>query len=63
MRANWILNFFTLTDDLYLVVTEIEKSLISQILALEEQGLSDTKYYESLTSYIADKHAVKGEDA
>ncbi|MBN2871016.1 MAG: TIGR00730 family Rossman fold protein [Campylobacterales bacterium] len=57
------MNFFTLTDDLYLVVTEIEKSLISQILALEEQGLSDTKYYESLTSYIADKHAVKGEDA
>ncbi len=54
------LDFFTLTDDLHYVVTEIEKSLITQIISLEEQGLSNTKYYESLSSYMTDKHMSEG---
>lgn len=56
------MNFFVLTDDLRFVVTEIEKSLIAQILALEEQGLADTKYYETLSSYAADKHVGEKKD-
>lgn len=56
------MGYFTLTDDLYYVVSEIEKSLIAQILALEEQGLTNTKYYETLSSYMADKQAGEGSD-
>lgn len=48
-------NLLDVTDDLNYVVSEIEKSLIAQMLELEQQGLDDTKYYQSLSSYFADK--------
>lgn len=41
----------TLTDDLDFVVAEIERSLNVQMSALEQQGLDDTKYYHSLSSF------------
>jgi uncharacterized protein (TIGR00730 family) len=56
------MNFFTLTDDLHYVVNEIEKSLIAQMLELEAQGLDHTKYYETLSSYVADKNTGEGSD-
>lgn len=52
------LKYITLTDDLSYVATEIERSLIAQIMALEQQGLENTKYYESLSSYFSDKRSL-----
>jgi uncharacterized protein (TIGR00730 family) len=49
-----------LTDDLDYVVQEIEKSLISQIETLEKEGLEDTKYYHSLSTYITDRCGIGG---
>ena len=49
------LKLMILTDDLTLVVKEIEKSLIAQMVTMEKEGLSDTKYYQVLSSYIADR--------
>jgi len=49
-----------LTDDLEYVVKEIEKSLVSQIETLEQEGLKDTKYYQSLSTYIGDRCGVEG---
>lgn len=56
------MDFLTLTDDVYYVVTEIEKSLIAQMISLEEQGLSNTKYYETLSSYLAEKRTGERDD-
>jgi len=44
------LDMITLTDDLNLVVDEIEISLSNQIKVLEEAGLKKTAYYKSLSS-------------
>jgi uncharacterized protein (TIGR00730 family) len=49
------INLIILTDDLTLVVKEIEKSLIAQIVTMKKEGLDDTKYYQLLTSYMADR--------
>ena len=49
-----------LTDDLDYVVQEIEKSLISQIETLEKEGLEDTKYYHSLSTYVTDRCCIGG---
>jgi len=49
------LNLIILTDDLTFVATEIEKSLIAQMATLEKEGLDDTKYYQVLSSYMADR--------
>ncbi len=49
------MDLITLTDDLNFVVSEIEKSLIMQIADLEKEGLRDTKYYQSLSSYMSDR--------
>lgn len=56
------LKLIILTDDLTSVVNEIEKSLLSQISTMEQQGLDNTKYYKSLSSYYADKHAEGGSE-
>ncbi len=49
------INLIILTDDLSHVVKEIEKSLIAQIVTMKKEGLDDTKYYQVLSSYIADR--------
>ena len=44
-----------LTDDLELVVNEIEESLSNQIDILKDVGLSDTKYFASLQKFFTGK--------
>lgn len=53
------INLIRLTDDLECVVKEIEESLIKQIEVLEDVGLSDTKYYKSLSDFSYDKEIIK----
>lgn len=48
-----------LTDDLECAVKEIEESLIKQIEVLQDVGLSDTKYYKSLSDFSYDKEIIK----
>ena len=48
-----------LTDDLKLVTTEIEKSLIKQIKMLKKVGLSHTKYYKSLLEFSLNHNIEK----
>ncbi len=48
-----------LTDDLKLVTTEIEKSLIKQIKMLKKVGLSHTKYYKSLLEFSVNQNIEK----
>lgn len=50
------MSLITVNDDLYYIVTEIERSLITQISELEHQGLDKTKYYESLSSHVGYKN-------
>jgi len=49
------LKYIRLTDDLDCVIKEIEDSLIQQIKVLEEAGLKDTKYYDSLSDFNKDR--------
>ena len=45
-----------LTDDLKIVVSEIEESLLEQIKILKEAGLGHSKYYKSLLEFSVDKN-------
>lgn len=47
-----------LTDDLELVVNEINDSLVQQIEVLKDAGLSDTKYFKSLSDFSYDKDII-----
>jgi len=49
------LNLINVSDDLDYVVSEIEKSLVKQMATLEKEGLNDTKYYQILSSYFANR--------
>lgn len=49
------IDLITLTDDLDFVASEIEKSLKTQMADLEKEGLNDTKYYQSLSTYVNDR--------
>jgi hypothetical protein len=57
------LEFIKLTDNLESVVDEIEESLIKQIKLLEEAGLKDTKYYDSLSHFNKDRLKSENEYA
>ncbi|OHD85898.1 TIGR00730 family Rossman fold protein [Sulfuricurvum sp. RIFCSPLOWO2_12_FULL_43_24] len=54
------LRLMILTDDLDLVVKEIEKSLVAQMATLEKEGLDDTKYYKVLSSYFENRPICEG---
>lgn len=54
------IDLITLSDDLDFVVSEIEKSLKLQMKDLEEEGLKNTKYYHSLSSYVSDRCSMDG---
>lgn len=56
------MELFVLTDDLCMVVEEIEKSLVRQINTLEKEGLDETKYYKALSSYFAERHIGEGSE-
>nr|WP_321268294.1 TIGR00730 family Rossman fold protein [uncultured Sulfurimonas sp.] len=45
-----------LTDDLKLIVQEIEQSLLEQIAMLKEAGLGNSKYCKSLKEFSSDKN-------
>ncbi len=46
------LDIITFTDSIDLIVSEIEVSLVTQMEALEDEGLEQTKYYKVLSSYL-----------
>jgi len=48
-----------LTDDLELIVSEIEKSLITQMEVLRDVGLSDTKYYKAMSDFSYENDIIK----
>lgn len=52
-------NLIRLTDDLELIVSEIEASLITQMEVLQDVGLSDTKYYKSISDFSYDNDIIK----
>ena len=54
------LHLIQLTDDLDFVVNQIEHSLVYQIDALKDAGLTDTNYYKSLSDFSFDKDIIKG---
>ncbi len=56
------LKLFIMTDDLDLVVKEIEKSLVAQMATLEKEGLHDTKYYKILSTYFENRPICGGSD-
>lgn len=49
------LHIITLSDDLEQIVIDIENSLLNQIEILNNSGLSDTKYCNSLVDFFKDK--------
>lgn len=54
------MNLITLTDDLDFVACEIEKSLKNQMKDLEKEGLDNTTYYRSLSSFVSDRCSMDG---
>lgn len=54
------IDLITLSDDLNFVMTEIEKSLMAQMADLEKEGLDNTKYYQSLSSYVTGRCGIEG---
>lgn len=49
------IDLITLSDDLNFVINEIDKSLKAQIADLKKEGLDNTKYYQSLSTYVNDR--------
>jgi uncharacterized protein (TIGR00730 family) len=52
-------DMITLTDDLDLIVSEIETSLGEQIKMLEREGLSETAYYKKLAEFFETRQIVE----
>lgn len=48
------------SDDLDWVVAQIEDSLHLQLKVLEKEGLEDTKYYRSLSTYLQNQCSING---
>lgn len=57
------LDMITLTDDLDHITEEIQKSLGTQIKALEEVGMKNTAYYHSLSDYFDNRDIADGKDS
>ncbi|MEA3372206.1 MAG: TIGR00730 family Rossman fold protein [Campylobacterota bacterium] len=57
------LDLITVTDDLELIVKEIETSLPEQIDALEEEGLEATQYYKNLSEFFENREINGGHDS
>ena len=49
------IDLITLSDDLNFVICEIDTSLKAQMADLEKEGLDNTKYYQSLSTYVNDR--------
>jgi len=48
-----------LSDNLECIVNEIEESLLKQIEVLKDAGLSNTKYYKSLSDFSQERKSTK----
>ena len=57
------LDMITLTDDLKLIVEEIEASVVEQIGELEDEGLDSTKYYKNLSEFFDNRKIKWGKDS
>lgn len=57
------LDMITVTDDLKMIVREIESSIADQIDELEEEGLDSTKYYKSLSEFFDHRKIKRGKDS
>ena len=57
------MELITVTDDLGLVVREIEASLPEQIDELEEEGLESTEYYKNLSEFFDNREINGGYDS
>jgi len=57
------IDMITLTDDLEFVASEIERSLQTQMGVLEDEGLSNTKYYKALSGYFKHRHIKDSKDS
>ncbi len=56
------LDLVTVTDDLELIVKEIEASLPEQIDELEEEGLESTEYYKALSEFFENREITGNHD-
>ena len=57
------MELITISDDLDFIVSEIEHSLEVQISGLKEDGLSDTKYFKSLSRFFEERKIDMGRDS
>lgn len=57
------MELITISDDLDFIVSEIEHSLEVQISGLKEDGLSDTKYFKSLSRFFEERKIDLGKDS
>lgn len=57
------LDMITLTDDLKLIVKEIEASVADQIGELEDEGLDSTTYYKNLSEFFDNRKIKWGRDS
>lgn len=56
------IDIITLTDDLDHITEQIKSSLGEQIQALEDVGMKDTKYYNSLYKFFKHRDISEGKD-
>ncbi len=52
-----------LTDDIDYIVSQIEVSLQNQMSELEDVGLEQTKYYQTLSNYYLNRNIDEGKDS
>lgn len=57
------MHMLCLTDDLDYIVEQIERSLRQQMNELEDDGLEQTKYYQTLSNYFANRNIDEGRDS
>ena len=57
------LDIITLTDDLDVIVEEIQESVVAQIEQLEEEGLESTSYYKTLSDFFDHRKIKRGKDS
>jgi len=57
------IELFTLTDNIDLIVHDIEKALSEQINELEEEGLEETAYYKTLSQFFENRKICDGKDS
>jgi len=53
------LHMIRLTDDIECIANEIEESLVKQLEVLKNAGLSNTKYFKSLSNFPYEKNIIK----